>query len=364
MITVLLVIAILVILIVAHELGHFVAAKVLRVKVEEFGVGYPPRAFTLGKIGDTEYTLNWLPFGGFVRLFGDEGKAEHGTGSLMDSPRWKQAIILVAGVLMNAVAAWALFAIALHLGVPEPVNAVPPGQKAELIVADVVPGSPAYAAGMIPGDQIIGVVDPKGGEAVTGINPDSVVAFIRDHPGRPVEITYKEGGTQKKATMIPAQGVLSKQAGQPALGIALVLVANQSESWRLAAKDALKETYRAFGVVFGDLGSLFSGFARGAPNLSGVVGPVGIVGYVGEAAQNGMGAVLMLAALISVNLAIINLIPVPALDGGRLLILILEAALRRNAPRLAVQILNALGVALIILLMVTVTYHDIGRLLG
>src|SRR3989344_6786088 len=117
MLTVLLVIAILVLLIVAHELGHFIAAKVFGVRVEEFGVGYPPRAFTFGKIGDTEYTLNWIPFGGFVRLYGDEGEGQHGRGSLVDSPRWKQAVILVAGVAMNAIAAWALFAFAFHLGV-------------------------------------------------------------------------------------------------------------------------------------------------------------------------------------------------------------------------------------------------------
>ncbi|MDZ4227199.1 MAG: site-2 protease family protein, partial [Patescibacteria group bacterium] len=120
MLTALLVIGILVLLIVVHELGHFVAAKLSGVKVEEFGVGYPPRAFTLGKFGGTEYTLNWIPFGGFVRLFGDAGEGEHGRGSLVDAPRWKQALILVAGVAMNALTAWILFAVAFHIGVPQP----------------------------------------------------------------------------------------------------------------------------------------------------------------------------------------------------------------------------------------------------
>src|SRR3990167_4784489 len=121
MLTALLVIGILVFLIIVHELGHFIVAKICRVRVDEFGVGYPPRAFTLGKIAETEYTLNWIPFGGFVRLFGDEGENQHGRGSLMDSPRWKQAIILIAGVAMNAVAAWALFTVAFHTGVPRAV---------------------------------------------------------------------------------------------------------------------------------------------------------------------------------------------------------------------------------------------------
>src|SRR3989338_5205659 len=104
--TVFIVIAILVLLIVVHEFGHFLAAKISRVRVEEFGVGYPPRAFTLGRIGETEYTLNWIPFGGFVRLYGDEGEGQHGRGSLVDSPRWKQAVILVAGGAKIGRAAW------------------------------------------------------------------------------------------------------------------------------------------------------------------------------------------------------------------------------------------------------------------
>src|SRR3984957_20310006 len=121
--TILLVIIILVFLIIVHELGHFIAAKIFGVKVQEFGIGYPPRAFLFGTIGETEYTLNWIPFGGFVRLFGEQEDAqEHGRGSFVDAPRWKQAIILVAGVMMNAITAWALFSIALGIGVPQIVD--------------------------------------------------------------------------------------------------------------------------------------------------------------------------------------------------------------------------------------------------
>src|SRR3990167_6385383 len=107
MLTAFLVVAILVLLIVVHEFGHFIAAKIFGIRVDEFGIGYPPRAFSFGKWGETEYTLNWIPFGGFVRLFGEE--EEHGRGSFADAPRWKQAVILVAGVTMNIVAAWGLF---------------------------------------------------------------------------------------------------------------------------------------------------------------------------------------------------------------------------------------------------------------
>lgn len=362
MITALLVIGILVLLIVAHELGHFTAAKIFGVRVEEFGVGYPPRAFRFGKIGDTEYTLNWIPFGGFVRLFGDEGEAQHGRGSFVDAPRWRQALVLVAGVTANVLVAYLLFATALHLGVPKVVDSMTPGERARLIVADVVPGSPASAVGIRPGDEITGVSDARGA-MVGDLTAQGVVDFVRARPGKPVDISYIHAGTRVTATMTPANAVLPKAASQPALGIALVLVATESEPWSVALSDAFPQTLGAFKMVARDLWTLAEGAIHGAPDLSSIVGPVGIVGYVGDASQNGLGAVLMFAALISVNLAIINLIPIPALDGGRLLVLGIEAIMRRDAPRLAVQVLNALGVALIVLLMVVVTYQDVARLL-
>lgn len=362
MITAFLVIGILVLLIVAHELGHFAAAKIFGVRVDEFGVGYPPRAFRFGKIGDTEYTLNWIPFGGFVRLFGDEGQAVHGRGSFMDAPRWKQAIVLVAGVTANVIVAYLLFAVALHLGVPKPIDVALPGQPVQLIVSDIVTGSPADSAGIKPGDEITGVSDMRGASVET-LTSKNVVDFVRARGGKPVTISYIHDGANSTATIIPANAVLPNAAGQPALGIALVLIATQQESWGTAFAEAFPATAGAFRTVANDLWILLQGAVRGAPDLAAVVGPVGIVSYVGEASQNGLGAVLMFAALISINLAIINLIPIPALDGGRLFVLGVESVMRRSAPKLAVQALNALGIALIVLLMVVVTYNDVARLL-
>src|SRR3989338_836626 len=178
MTTALLVIAILVVLIVAHEFGHFIAAKIFKVRVEEFGVGYPPRAFLFGKIGETEYTFNWLPFGGFVRLFGDEGEKEHGQGSFVDANRHVQALILVAGVLANDILAWGLFAGALSLGIPRVVDSASANESAHLVVADVVVGSPAEAAGIIAGDKIVGIRDDKGAK-LERLAPDTVMDFVR-----------------------------------------------------------------------------------------------------------------------------------------------------------------------------------------
>ncbi len=363
MITALLVIGILVLLIVAHELGHFIVAKICRVRVEEFGVGYPPRAFSFGVWGGTEYTLNWIPFGGFVRLFGDEGEDQHGRGSLVDAARWKQALILVAGVCANALVGWMLFTGALHSGIPRVIETALPGQSVRLLVADVVSGSPAASAGITPGDDILAMRDAKGIELAT-LTPDSVSDFVRARGGMAITVSYIHAGATSTAHITPAHAVIPDAAGRPAFGVALALVSDQSLPWGQAAKEALTSTWGALRTVAGSLWSMLKNALQGALNFSDIVGPIGLVQVVGEASHNGVGNILALAGFISINLAIINLIPIPALDGGRLVLLGIEAVRRRNAPRLAVQILNALGIALIALLMITVTYHDIVRLLA
>ncbi|HEV3245536.1 MAG TPA: M50 family metallopeptidase [Candidatus Paceibacterota bacterium] len=361
--TILVVVVILVCLILVHEFGHFLAAKLFRVRVDEFGIGFPPRALLLGKLRETEYTLNWIPFGGFVRLYGEqEDSGQHGRGSFMDSPRWKQGVILIAGVAMNAIAAYALFAVALGTGVPAIVNQLQPNQHAELLVSEVLPGSPAEAAGIALGDQIVSMQDAEGSvpEALT---PSAMVAFISDHAGQPLSVTYVHSGATTTATVIPANGVNTLNAAQPAIGIGLVLVANVALPPLQAMQEAIYTTRESFVLVGQGLWEIVKTAAHGTPDLTGVVGPVGLVSQVGQAEQNGLGEVLELAAFISVNLTIVNLIPIPALDGGRLLVLLVEAIMRKSAPKLAVELLNTIGVALIILLMVTVTYNDIARLL-
>lgn len=362
--TIFIFIAILVVLIVVHELGHFVAAKLFGVRVEEFGVGYPPRAFLLATKGDTEYTLNWIPFGGFVRLFGDEGdKVQHGRGAYVDAPKYAQAVILVAGVTMNVVIAWAFFAGALTLGIPRVVDTQAPGENAQLMVSEVVPGSPASVAGMASGDQILSMTDAKG-VALSPLTPSAVVDFVRARGGQEITIESIHNAATTTTVLRPANGVAPQAAGRPALGIGVVLVAHTALPLVDALKQALPMTWSAVVRTAQSLGELAGQAVRGSVDLRGVVGPVGLVSVVGEAAHTGVGQLFALTAFISVNLAVINLIPIPVLDGGRLFILGIEVILRRPAPRLVIQMLNALGIALIIMLMIAVTYHDIIRLLA
>ena len=360
--TVLLVIGILSFLIIVHELGHFLVARFFRVRVEEFGIGYPPRAFTFGRWGGTEYTLNWLPFGGFVRLFGDVGEDQHGSGSFVDKSRGIQAIILVAGVFMNAVAAWALFTGALYAGIPRVIASGEESAAAWLMVAEVLPGSPAFDAGLAPGDKIAGISGASG--VAPALTPEAVTDFVRERGGEPLEITYERSGTETTVTVRPAHAVIRDAPIQPAVGIALVLVSTEPLPILQAVSQGLISTYNAFKTIAVGLGSIVKDIASGAPALQDIVGPVGLVGVVGAAADNGLGNVLALAAFISVNLVIINLLPIPALDGGRLFVLGIEAAVRRNASRLALRFLNTIGIAFVVLLMVAVTYNDIARLLA
>jgi len=361
--TALLVVAILVLLIVVHELGHFVVAKLTKVRVEEFGVGYPPRAFLLAKIGKTEYTLNWLPFGGFVRLYGDDGVTEHGRGSITDARPWVQAVILVAGVTANAILAWFLFTNALVLGVPTIVDAPQQGEKTQLFVSDIVQGSPAAASGMAQGDEILMVADAKG-QTLSPLTPDAMLEYVKERGGQKLTVTYQHGDSVEVATMQPANAVVPSAAGRPALGIGLALVANRALSWPSAFYEAFFITRDAFVSTAQSLWGILIGLFTNKADLSDIVGPVGLVSVVHIASKNGIGNVLKLAAFISVNLAIINLIPIPALDGGRLLILFIEAIRRKKIPRIGIQLLNGLSIILVAILMLVVTYHDIARLVG
>lgn len=357
--TILLVIAILVFLIVAHEFGHFIAAKYFKVRVDEFGVGYPPRAFLIGKWGGTEYTLNWLPFGGFVRLFGETQESGH--GSLASAARWKQAIILVAGVTMNAVVAYFLFVAAFTQGVPRIIDEPLPGEHAQLYVSDVVPGSPADAAGIKAGDEIIALTDSSG-RSPEVLAPEAMTDFVRERGGQALSITYLRAHATTTISVQPANAVVPGAAGRPAIGVGLVAVSVEALPLGRSFIESLTTLQNAFLYVGQSLWRIVSGALTGTADITQVVGPVGLVGVIGDASRSGVGYVLELAGFISVNLAIVNLIPIPALDGGRLVVLGMEAITRRRSPRFAIQLLNTVGIALIILLMITVTYNDIARL--
>lgn len=356
-------ILVIVALIVVHEFGHFVAAKLSGMRVDEFGLGYPPRALTIAKVGETEYTLNWLPFGGFVKIYGEDG-GEKGSRAFSARPRILQAIVLVAGVAMNLLFAYVLITAALVAGTP---RALMPDELAlakdvQLAVAYVLPGSPAAQAGLQPGDTIVSAHDAKGDWQ--SADPASFTSFIAASAGAPIGLTVNRAGKNEVIEAHPSTGVAPKDPERYALGVEVASIGVIPLSLPQAITEGAALTWGATKLTAVGLWNFFASVFTLSANLSQVAGPVGIAGAVGAASAQGIGDLLSLMAVISINLAIINLIPIPALDGGRLLFVIIEGVIRRPINASIARAINAAGFALLILLMVAVTIHDIFRIVG
>lgn len=362
--SILIFVVVLVALIVVHEFGHFVAAKLSGMRVDEFGLGYPPKLWGK-KYGETEYTLNALPFGGFVKIFGEdlsEGVTEH--RAFASKPRILQALVLVAGIAMNLVFAWILLSATLALGTPRaltPEEAVSTPDAA-LTIVSVLPGSPASDAGLVPGDRIQSA--RHGEQSIETIAPEAFTAFVATDNTAPLELAVMRGDTKHIATLTPRTGIIAADPTRPALGVGLATVGTVTVplleapyEGLLVTADVTKQT--AIGLVH-FFGSLFTFSA----DLAQVAGPVGIAGAVGSASADGLVALLSITALISINLALINLLPIPALDGGRLLFVAIEAVTRRPIPQGFANAINTAGFALLILLMLVVTAHDIFKIVS
>ena len=360
-------IAVLVALIVAHEFGHFVAAKIAGMRVDEFGLGYPPRALTIGKWGGTEYTLNWLPFGGFVKIYGEDGDAvAKDTRAFGARPRILQALVLIAGIAMNLLFAYVLITGALVSGTP---RALSPGEivhatETQLAVADVFPSSPAELAGIKAGDVILSAED--GHRAFSGFDPAEFSAFVEQAGGNATVTLHLRHADGSKETLFvrPAAGLVSDDPSRYALGVAVATIGVMPLSFGEAIIEGAQLTGGTIVITTEGLWHFFFGVFTLSADLSQVSGPIGIAGAVGGASVQGLGNLLSIVAIISINLALINLIPVPALDGGRLLFVLVESVIRRPIKPSIARAVNAVGFAFLVLLMVVVTAHDIFKLAG
>ncbi|HEY4518512.1 MAG TPA: M50 family metallopeptidase [Candidatus Paceibacterota bacterium] len=339
-------IIILAILIASHEFGHFIVAKLSGIRVDEFGLGFPPRI--VGKRwGETVYTLNWIPFGGFVRIFGEEGN--EGPDSFAGKHRLIQAGVVVAGIVFNVLLAFVLLWVGLTVGLEASTSAFPGGHYEDIhvVVTEVVPDSPAALAKIPAGIQINKLT--SGADVQNIVDDDEVVNFMAAHVGKQVTIVAKEG----TYVVTPS----------PTAGLRLDNVGTVSFSFFNAFVPAIKTTgFLLVGTAKG-LGGLLWSLVHGTAELGNVSGPVGIAVIVKQAANIGFGALLQLTVLLSLSLAVVNLIPFPALDGGRLLFIIIESIRRRPLPKQIANYANTAGFALLLVLMVLITYHDIARLL-
>ncbi len=351
---------ILLVLVLVHEFGHFFSAKRFGIRVDEFGFGFPPKLFGK-KYGETEYSLNLFPVGGFVKIFGENPDEENISGpdagrSFVNKPKWQQIIVLFSGIFANFLFAWLLFSISFMSGLPTSVGNEPEGYSvtgANLVVVSVLPGSPAEIAGLKTGDKIVSVYSADG--SLEKVNTETFKSFIVSHPNKEISVAYLRGKSNTmnvvKATPLASGiGIAMDEIGILKLPFFKALEEGLSLDWSVT-KDTVSGIY-----------NLIVRAIEGKGSLSSVTGPVGMIAIVGNAFQFGFVYLLSFTALISVNLAVINLVPFPALDGGRILFVLIEKIKGSSMNPKVANAVNTVGFALLIILMLLITYHDVVRL--
>ncbi len=352
------------ILVLSHEFGHFIVAKWKGMRVDEFGFGFPPRIYGR-QIGETFYSINALPFGGFVRVWGeDDGAGVTDTRNFAARSAKDRFLVLVAGVGMNFILAYLIFTVLLGIGLPLPgeiTAALFPDAKRTVHVGGVVPDSPAAHAGIVAGDAIENITVQGGGTvAVSSIREIQDIIAIRG--GEEVRLHVARAGALLEISVVPEDEIVAD--GKAAIGVSLV-----EESfidvpfWRAPWEGArmtfmmASETVRGLAIVFGNL---FTGNIELARDS--VAGPVGIAVIAGETARAGFVQTILLVAFLSLALGVLNLLPIPALDGGRIFFLLIEKIRGAPVPLHISQYAHMIGFITLIVLMLLVTYIDISRI--
>ena len=357
-------IVILLVLVVSHEWGHFIVAKKSGIRVDEFAFGMGPKLFGFKK-GETTYRINMLPIGGYVKIFGENPDDESINGpdkdrSFVNKPRYIQAAVLFAGVTMNFLVAWILISAGFMTGMPTSMDSIPAGQRLTnqaVTIISVAPASAAEKAGLKVGDKLVSLKTKT--DSTDTPSTQSVQYFIKKHGTESIDITYKRGPEEKQVSIIPEKNSDST----PVVGIAMDTIGMLKLNPGMAVWEGLKLSKDLFVTTAIGFFTLVHDGLFGKANLNNLTGPVGIVGVVGDAAKFGFVYLLSFTALISINLAVINLIPFPALDGGRLLFLLIEKIKgSRINPKVANWV-NTIGFGLLMLMMLVITYHDIVKLI-
>lgn len=371
MITVLLFLAVLSVLVLAHELGHYFAARLCGVKAEEFGFGFPPRAIGFvrenGKwkrvaprsektFASTIWSLNWLPLGGFVRMKGEEGhpgdKDAFASKSIL-----ARLFILSAGVFMNWIVASLIFGFGFLIGVPTDLAGVPPSariqdQRTEII--QVVSGSAAADAGLQIGDRLIAISDQP------VVNAEQALTQFQQVSGnsQPFSLRILREGKESAVQVTPKYLAELKR---PAIGVALSTVGTVSFPWYRAFPEGAGLTFQYTKMILNALGDLGRSLFVERQVPADISGPVGIAVMTGKMAALGLWPLLQFAAMLSINLAVVNFLPIPALDGGRVLFILIETLRRKRIRPEWEASIHRIGFILLLTLVFLVTFHDVLR---
>ncbi|MFA6407158.1 MAG: M50 family metallopeptidase [Candidatus Paceibacterota bacterium] len=343
----------LIILVIAHEFGHFIASKAFGVKVEEFGVGYPPKLFGK-KFGETLYSVNLLPLGGFVRIHGEEEHAEEGAEpidpqrSFVHQAIWKRSFILIAGVVMNLIAGWLIFSGVFMTGSPE-----------HLILGEIDAKSPAAIAGLMRGDVItfakLGELELK-----DPVQIKEFIGAVKRVAGTEVTIEVMREGKTIETKLTPR---ITPPEGEGALGVELIEMGFVAKPFFAALGAGFVAMASVLWLTILGFANLFvSLFVAPSTALQSVAGPVGIFTLAAQTGEMGFVYLAQLIGFISVNLAVLNLIPFPALDGGRVLFLCIEKIKGSPISSRTQRIINGVGFLALLALMVLVTVHDVGKI--
>ena len=366
------------ILVLVHELGHFVMAKRAGMKVEEFGFGFPPRflawrrrpgadieiAFGTKSLktdnsNNTIFSINLVPFGGFVKIFGEDSgeEAMKSSRSFSSKKAGVKAGVIIAGVAMNLILAFVLLSFGNILGLR--VGLEDGSQNAKDLkvqIIQIVPNSPAALAKIEVLDEIIGF--NLGGQNFETKTIEKIQNFINSHKGQQLTVLVRRGKELVEKEVVPR---VNPPENEGALGISMALTGVIKYPWHEAVYRGGQQTgILLINTVYGYGNIIKKVFTTGSPGTE-LSGPIGIAKFTGQAARIGFAYLIQLTAILSINLAILNIIPFPALDGGRLLFIIIEKFKGSPIPRKVENLANSLGFALLILLMVYVTTKDVIR---
>jgi len=374
--TIIIFLIVLSVLVLAHEWGHFITARKLGVKAEEFGLGFPPRAIGFYKNNQgrwqtvfggkevtdcpkTVYSLNWLPLGGFVKIKGENGEGQTEADSFASRPVWQRAVMLSAGVIMNVVLAMALIIAGFMVGLPQSLDG---GLDARALVSDrkiqivqIVKGSPAERADLKIGDAIISIDDQ------IFLNRQELQQYVNLKIGQ--ELSYKIKREQEllDKKIMPS---LMDETGKGGIGVAISETGIVRYPWYLAVSEGFKMTFKWTRDIVVAFYELIKGLILGQGVSAGLAGPVGIATITGQVARMGFVYLMQFTALLSINLAVINFFPFPALDGGRFLFLMIEKIKRAPVRREIENAIHNIGFILLMILVLVVTFRDVAKFGG
>jgi regulator of sigma E protease len=351
--TILLFIVVLSLLVFVHELGHFLMAKKMGMRVDEFGFGFPPRFIAIRR-GNTDYSINWIPLGGFVKIKGESGTHKNETDSFASKKAWQRFLVLIAGVTMNVLLAAVLFSMGFMVGLPsqidETLSANANVVDQEVLIMQVLEDSPAQTAGIVPGDVLVSV---DGRYFQTDVEARD---YIQEHRDEPVSVVVKRTDGTNRTHELSATYLEAFDA--TAVGIGFITTGIVSYPFFSAIVQGTETTVMLTWEILKAFGNLIQSLVAGHGVGVELSGPVGIAVMTGEVAALGFIYLLQFTAILSINLAIINILPFPALDGGRILFLIIEKLRNKPVDERIENVVHNLGFLFLMVLIVLVTYRD------